>query len=421
MPETSAAADLDDVVVIGAGQAGFQVAASLRDNKFQGRIRLVGDEPGLPYQRPPLSKAYLTGASDRAALDLRPQSFFAQFAIDLTAGQRVMQIDRAQKRIRLSDETALPYNHLVLATGARNRTLDLPGTDLDGVLQLRSAAEADALRRRLHDLKAIVIVGAGFIGLELAALATSMGIAVTILEATTRPMSRALSETMSRFFLKAHQTTGARFVFDAVVTRIHDHQGRVDAVETTDGQIYPADLVLIGVGVVPNVELAAEAGLAVENGIVVDHHLMTADPAISAIGDCAAYPQPFAGGARGRIESVQNAVDHARCVAARLTGKAQPYRAVPWFWSDQGPLKLQIAGLPAPHDHHVVRGDIASGAFSIFCFRDGRLAGVESVNKAADHMIARRLLSSGAALSPEEAAEPAFDLKARASAGSLAA
>lgn len=421
MPEMSAVADLQDVVVIGAGQAGFQAAASLRDNGFAGRIRLVGDEPGLPYQRPPLSKAYLTGASDRTALNLRPDTFFAQFAIDLSSGQRAMHIDRARKRIRLGNETTLPYDHLVLATGARNRALDLPGADLDGVLQLRSAAEADALRSRLPDLKRIVIIGAGFIGLELAALASARGIAVTILEAAARPMSRALSDTMSRFFLEKHQAAGVRFVFDTTVTRIHPHQGKLSSVETADGEHHAADLVLIGVGVIPNVELAAEAGLAVANGIVVDDHLTTVDPAISAIGDCAAYPQPFAGGERGRIESVQNAVDHARCVAARLTGKPQPYRAVPWFWSDQGPLKLQIAGLPAPHDHHVVRGDPTSGAFSVFCFRDGRLAGVESVNKAADHMIARRLLGAGAALSPEEAADPAFDLKARASAGTLAA
>ncbi len=421
MSETSAAADLDDVVVIGAGQAGFQVAASLRDNGLCRPHPPCRRRAGIALSAAALSKAYLTGASDRAALDLRPQSYFAKFAIDLTAGQRVKQIDRAQQRIRLGDETTLPYDHLVLATGARNRALALPGADLDGVLQLRSAADADALRRRLPDLKSIVIVGAGFIGLELAALACSMGIAVTILEATARPMSRALSLTMSRFFLDAHQASGVRFVFDAAVTRFNDHQGQVSSVETADGQIFPADLVLVGIGVIPNVELAAEAGLATENGIVVDHHLMTTDPAISAIGDCAAYPQAFAGAARGRIESVQNAVDHARCVAARLTGQPQPYRAVPWFWSDQGPLKLQIAGLPAPHDHHVVRGDIASGAFSVFCFRDGRLAGVESVNKAADHMIARRLLGSGAALSPQEAAEPAFDLKARASAGALAA
>ncbi|WP_315833720.1 NAD(P)/FAD-dependent oxidoreductase [Bradyrhizobium prioriisuperbiae] len=420
MPETSAMADLQDVVVVGAGQAGFQAAASLRDNGFAGRISLIGDEPGLPYQRPPLSKAYLTGATDRVALNLRPESFFTQAAIDLRTGQRVMFIDRARKCIRLSNETTLPYDHLVLATGARNRTLDLPGADLDGVLQLRSAGDADALRNRLPDIKRIAIIGAGFIGLELAALASSMGIAVTILEASTRPMSRALSETMSRFFLEAHQATGVRFVFDAVVTRIRDHQGRAIAVDTADGQTHPADLVLVGVGVVPNVELAADAGLAVANGIVVDAHLATADPSISAIGDCAAYPQPFAGGERRRIESVQNAVDHARCLAARLTGKPQPYRAVPWFWSDQGPFKLQIAGLPAPHDHHVVRGDPSSSAFSVFCFRDGRLAGVESVNKAADHMIARRLLSSGAALSPDEAANQTFDLKARAT-GSLAA
>jgi 3-phenylpropionate/trans-cinnamate dioxygenase ferredoxin reductase component len=411
---------LHDVVVIGAGQAGFQVAASLRDNGFHGRIRLIGDEPGLPYQRPPLSKAYLSGTTDRTALNLRSEGFFAQFAIEIMTGH-VASIDRSRKCLRLTEGATLSYDHLVLATGARNRSLPVPGADLEGVLQLRSASDADALRRRLPDLKTIIIVGAGFIGLELAALATSRGIEVTVLEASSRPMSRTLSAAMSGFFRNAHEKAGVRFVFDAAVERINGSGGCATSVTTADGHTFIADLVLMGVGVVPNAELAAVAGLAVDNGVVVDAHLLTADPAISAIGDCAAYPQVFAGGSRMRLESVQNAVDHGRCVAARLTGKAAPYKAVPWFWSDQGRLKLQIAGLPTPHAHSVVRGDLASGAFSVFCFRDEKLIGVESVNKPADHMIARRLLGSSADLSPDEAADMTFDLKARANATSLAA
>jgi 3-phenylpropionate/trans-cinnamate dioxygenase ferredoxin reductase subunit len=277
------------------------------------------------------------------------------------------------------------------------------------------------LRLRLHDIKTLVIVGAGFIGLEIAAVATSLGVAVTVLEFTSRPMSRTLSAPMSDFFLAAHQNNGVRFAFNAAVTRIHGANGRAMAVETANGGIFSADLVLVSVGVVANDELAAQAGLVVDNGIVVDENLLTQDPAISAIGDCAAYPQPFAGGARSRLESVQNAVDQGRCVADRLTGNAHPYRAVPWFWSDQGPLKLQIAGISAPHDLCVVRGDASSGAFSVFCFRDGKLAGVESVNKPADHMVTRRLLSSAAALTPGEAADTGLDLKALAGAAVVAA
>jgi 3-phenylpropionate/trans-cinnamate dioxygenase ferredoxin reductase subunit len=287
---------------------------------------------------------------------------------------------------------------------------------LDGVMQLRSAQDSDALRVRLADLRQLLIVGAGFIGLEVAAVATALGVKVTVLEATSRPMSRTLSEPMSDFFKSAHENSGVRFGFNETVTAINGKDGRAVAVTTAKGDVFPADLVLVSVGVVANAELAANAGLEVDNGIVVDELLLTLDPSISAIGDCAAYPQPFAGGARARLESVQNAIDHGRCVADRLTGKPHPYRAVPWFWSDQGPLKLQIAGIPSPHERTVVRGEPGSSAFSVFCFRDGKLAGVESVNKAADHMIARRLLSSGAALAPAEAADLGFDLKARAGA-----
>ena len=406
--------DRDDVVVVGAGQGGFQVAASLRDGGFAGRIRLIGDEPGLPYQRPPLSKAYLSGKSDRIALNLRAEAFFTQAAIEVLSGQTVTEIDRAKRAVRLANGEAISYGHLVLATGARNRPLPVPGSDLAGVLQLRSAGDADLLRQHLPDISRLVIVGAGFIGLEIAATASARGIEVTVIEATSRPMSRAISEAMSAFFRKIHEGLGARFLFNTVVTRIDGDAGRATAVETADGQRFGADLVVVGVGVLPNVELAAEAGLAIENGIVVDEHLLTTDPSISAIGDCAAFLQPFAGGLRGRVESVQNAVDQARCVAARLVGSPRPYRAVPWFWSDQGPYKLQIAGMSTPHDLSVVRGDAESGAFSVFCFRNGGLVGVESVNKPADHMVARKLITSGTPITPQEAADTAFDLKARA-------
>jgi 3-phenylpropionate/trans-cinnamate dioxygenase ferredoxin reductase subunit len=420
MPESAHAKGHHDVLVIGAGQAGYQVAASLREKGFAGRIRLIGDEPGLPYQRPPLSKAYLLGKSDRAALDLRSGGFYSQHAIEITAEQRAVRIDRDRKLVFLADGEALSYDHLVLATGSRNRTLPIPGADLDGVMQLRSAQDSDALRHRLPDLKRLVIVGAGFIGLEVAAVATALGVEVTVLEATSRPMSRTLSEPMSDFFRAAHQKGGVRFGFDEIVTCINGSDGRATSVTTAKADVFPADLVLVSVGVVANAELAADAGLKVDNGIVVDEALLTLDPSISAIGDCAAYPQPFVGGARARLESVQNAIDHGRCVADRLTGTPHPYRAVPWFWSDQGPLKLQIAGMPTPHDASVLRGDAASGAFSVFCFRGGKLAGVESVNKPADHMVARRLLGAAAPLTPTEAADLHFDLKARAAATTAA-
>ncbi|GAA0580548.1 FAD-dependent oxidoreductase [Craurococcus roseus] len=410
------------VLVLGAGQAGFQVAASLREDGFDGRVVLVGEEPGLPYQRPPLSKAYLTGKADAVAVRLRPEKFFTEHRLELRAGERAVRIDRVGRRVALASGESLPYDHLVLALGARNRALPVPGAELDGVVQLRTLTDAEGLRQRLERAGEAVVVGAGFIGLEFAAVAAARGVAVTVIESTDRPMARSLSPAMSAFFRDAHERQDARFAFGATVVRVLG-DGRATGVETADGRRFPADLVLVGIGVVPNAELAAEAGLAVADGIVVDEHLATGDPAISAIGDCARHPCRFAGSdAPVRIESVQNAVDQARCVAARLAGRSTaPYAAVPWFWSDQGALKLQIAGLATPHNRAVPRGDPAAGAFSVFCFRGGRLAGVESANRPLDHVFARKLLANGADLTPEQAADPGFDLKALAAAAPRAA
>jgi 3-phenylpropionate/trans-cinnamate dioxygenase ferredoxin reductase subunit len=258
------------------------------------------------------------------------------------------------------------------------------------------------------------VVGAGFIGLEFAAVASKRGIDTTVIEATERPMSRALSPVMSSFFRAAHEAAGVRFVFGAVATRIAGENGRATGVDTAGAGHIPGDLIVVGIGVVPNMDVAVDAQLEVGNGVLVDEQLLSSDPDVSAIGDLACFPTRFADGARVRIESVQNAVDQARCVAARLTGRPAPYDAVPWFWSDQGALKLQIAGLATPHERVVVRGDPAGGAFSVFCFARGHLIGVESVNRPADHMAARRILASRALLTPERAADPGFDLKALA-------
>jgi 3-phenylpropionate/trans-cinnamate dioxygenase ferredoxin reductase subunit len=399
------------VVIVGTGQGGFQVAASLRDGGYEGPIFLIGDEPGLPYQRPPLSKGYLTGDVTESALRLRPASFYADHRIELIESDRVTAIDRARRRIRRSGGAELSYGHLVLAVGARERPLQLAGADLDGVLTLRTLADSDAVRPRLKEARDIVVVGAGFIGLELAAVATKLGCQVHVIEVATRPMGRAVSPDISEFFTQAHSRNGISILFGSAVARIHGSQGRVTGVETTNGLNLPADLVLVGIGIVPNSEIAAEAGLPVENGIVVDENLLTDDPAISAIGDCAFYPSRFADGPV-RLESVQNAVDQARCVAARLVGRAFAYNSVPWFWSDQGDLRLQIVGLVHGYDTAVTRGEPDSGKFSVFCFRGSKLLGIESVNRPADHMAGRRLLAGGAGLSPEQAADQSFDLKA---------
>ena len=400
------------VVVIGAGHAGVQLAALLRQGGFAGTITMIADEPGPPYQRPPLSKAYLAGEMADAALALRPAAFFASQSITLIEADAATAIDRAAQEVVLASGARHGYDHLVLATGATNRALPVPGAQLPGVVGLRTHAEAQSLKARLDTLRQVVVIGAGFIGLEFAATAAERGIAVTVIEQAPRPLMRGVTAEMSTYLTGAHMGWGTKILTDTGVKSIHGTT-HAEAVETSTGEIIPADLVLVAIGVVPNTALAAAAALAVGNGITVDAQLATADPAISAIGDCASFPlagldHPI------RLESVQNAVDQARCVADRIRGKPAPYAKLPWFWSDQGPLKLQIAGLSTGTDQAVIRGAPSSGAFSVFCFRAGRLIAVESLNRAADHMIARKLLSGTPTLTPAQAADPNFDLKTAA-------
>ena len=403
---------MNGIVVVGTGQAGFQLGASLRENGYAGPVTLVGDEPGLPYGRPPLSKAYMLGKTDAAGLSLRPEAYFAEHRLSVRGGERAAAIDRAGRRLLLASGETLPYDHLVLAAGARNRPLPVPGADLPGVHQLRTLAEADALKAALAGATSVAVVGAGFIGLEFAAVCAQAGMPVTVIEGLDRPLARAVSADMAALIEASHVAAGVRFLFGSAVSRIVGPE-RARAVALADGREVAADLVLVGIGVIPNDALAAAAGLRVENGVAVDAMLATEDPAISAIGDCASFPSPHADGARVRIESVQNAVDGARCLAARLAGRPAAFAAVPWFWSDQGPLKLQIAGLSGPQDQ-AVRRDAPGAGVSVFRYRDGRLASVESLNRPADHMIARRLLQAGRGPAPDQAADPGFDLKALA-------
>ena len=399
------------VVIVGAGQAGFQTALSLRQEGFSGKVVLIGDEPSLPYQRPPLSKAYLFGKVGLDALRFRQEKFYGDHRIEVRH-DLVAAIDRTNRSVILGSGTSVPYDHLVLAVGAHNRALPVPGAELDGVLGLRTLADADTLRARLKEAKNVVVVGAGFIGLEFAAVANTLGANVHVLELADRAMARAVTSEMSNLFADAHRSWGVHLEFRQGLSSIEGSQGKVAAVKTTHGGRLPADLVVFGVGVLPNVQLAAEAGLDVENGIRVDAHLVTSDPAISAIGDCAQFPSLEAGGTV-RLESVQNATDQARTVAARLAGKpARPYAAVPWFWTDQGDLKLQMVGLVQGCDETVVLGSAEAWSFSVLCFRHKQLIAVESVNRAADHVAARRLLARTSTLSPQEAATLRFDLKA---------
>ncbi|MBW8314324.1 MAG: FAD-dependent oxidoreductase [Hydrogenophaga sp.] len=399
------------IVIVGAGQAGYQVAASLRQEGFDGAITLVGDEPGVPYQRPPLSKAYLLGKVGVAALRFRPPEYFDEHRITRTQGS-VAAIDRNQREVLLTSGEKLAYEHLVLATGARNRVPTVPGMALDGVFGLRSLADADGLSQRLGSAKRAVVIGAGFIGLEFAAVAAARGISVDVLELGTRPMARAVSTVISRVFDQAHASWGVRIHYGQSLAAILGADGHVTGVQLASGETLPADLVVYGIGVLPNAELASEAGLAVNNGIVVDAQLLTSDPAISAIGDVVSFPSPWAQQPI-RLESVQNAVDQAKAVAARLMGKPTAnYAALPWFWTDQGELKLQIAGLSDGHDDTVVLGSEVQRQISVLCFRAGRLVAVESCNRPADHMAARKLIARHTPLSAAEASAEGFELKA---------
>jgi 3-phenylpropionate/trans-cinnamate dioxygenase ferredoxin reductase subunit len=406
------------VVIVGAGQGGLDTAAALRAAGHDGRVVLVGDEPGLPYQRPPLSKALLAGEAQAGDVVLRPAAFFAEHEIELLAGRRVVALDRGGRRVRLDDGAELDYEHLVLATGARNRRLELPGGDLDGVLTLRSLADAIELRERLSQAEELTIIGAGFIGLEVASVARAAGLAVTVFEIAPRPMARMLSEPVSRFFTARHRERGIELRLAEGVVRIVGERGRVTGVVDGTSRRRPAQLVLTAVGIQPNDELAAGAGLAVARGVCVDERLVSEDQAISALGDCARFPCRFSA-APVMLESVQNASEQARAVAARIAGSegAGHYDAVPWFWSDQAGVRLQIAGLTAGADEVVVIGEPETGRFSSLCFAGGRLLGVESVGRPGDHVAARRLLGAAAgtpALSPAIAAGEDFDLKAYA-------
>ncbi|MCO5733434.1 NAD(P)/FAD-dependent oxidoreductase [Rhizobium sp. SSA_523] len=396
---------MDNIVIIGAGQGGLQMAASLRQEGYQGRLTLVGDEPGLPYQRPPLSKAYMA-KGDPAALALKPASFFVTSNITLRHTMRATRIDRAARLVWLADGEALTYDHLILATGTRNLMPPLAGIDAAGVLSLRTLAHADALRSAMVGTRHAIVIGGGFIGLEFAAMARKAGVEVTVLEAAGRLMSRAVSPAMSDAFLAMHIAMGTDVRLHARASDvITDTQGRAIGVGLTDGTRLDGDLVLIAAGVVPNTELAAEAGLQIGNGVRVDGSLRTSDPAISALGDVCSFPMQ---GNWTRLESVQAAVDHARHIArVLLKGEAGDYAAVPWFWSDQADWKLQIAGFAHDADEDVVLPRPDSGPL-VLRFSKGRLAAVETVNEAGSHMAGRFLLGQ-----PKAVLEAAgYDLRA---------
>lgn len=380
------------IVIVGAGQGGLQAAASLRQSGYVGDLTLIGDEPGLPYQRPPLSKAYMQDG-DPDALKLRAPDFFDKQQIRYLPETRVTAIDRAA---RLVTTTAgdLPYGHLILATGASN--LRPPISGLDHTLDLRTLADANRLRERMSGRRRFAVIGGGFIGLEFAAVARKFGHEVIVAEAADRLMSRAVSPQMSALFLEKHRELGAEVILGDPVSAI-----AAGGITLISGERLEADQILLAAGIRPNTALAEAAGLDCANGIAVDGQLLSSDPAISAMGDCASFPD-WRSGRRIRLESVQAATDHARHIAARLTGNAPPdYAALPWFWSDQADYKLQIAGLAQPEDRAVATGDHVVFRFDA----KDRLTAVETVNNARVHMKTRKMLSSAEMVTPDMAGE----------------
>ncbi|MBT2276236.1 NAD(P)/FAD-dependent oxidoreductase [Rhodococcus qingshengii] len=388
-------------VIIGAGMAGVQTGLELRHRGYIGDVVLIGDEADEPYDRPPLSKDYLKGAVERKSLGILPAQVAAQRSISLKLGQRVTEIRPRQQHVVLEDRTAIEYENLVIATGAHNRTLPVPGADLPGVRYLRRLGEADSLREALHSAKRVAVVGAGFIGLEVAAAASASGAHVTVIESMCRVMARALSPAMSRYFLDEHARHGVRILTEVGVTELtQGGDGRSLVVHLSDGSKVEADIVVVGVGVSPATELAEAAGVETTDGVVVDGTLRTSDPHIYALGDCVRFDCVVTG-REVRLESIQNAADQARFLAAHLTARERgnvdslsaTYSALPWFWTEQYGVKLQIAGVASGNAESVVRGDPETGKFSIGRFDGDVLQAVESVNHVKDHLGARKLLA----------------------------
>ena len=401
---------MNTVVIIGGGQAGYQTAASLLQQGFTGKVTVVNNEPGLPYQRPPLSKGYLLGTLSAQHLLHRNEKWYASQDVEVLQGH-AESIDREGRRVLLEDGTVLEYDHLVLATGARNRELPVAGAELAGVFGMKTQADADAVSERVRAAKNVVVIGAGFIGLEFASVAAKLGANVHVLELADRPMARALSVTTSLRFREAHEGWGVTLDFGSGLDHIEGENGEVRRVITSDGRALDADLVVYGIGVIPNTELAEAAGLEVSNGIVVDALLQTSDPNISAVGDAVNFPCMQLDHTPTRLESVQNAADQARALAAHLMGKSASYTALPWFWSDQGDLKLQIAGMSNGYDTIIELEVAEEKQMVVLCFKGDVLIAVETVNRPGEHMIARRILADAPALTPEVASAPGFNLK----------
>jgi 3-phenylpropionate/trans-cinnamate dioxygenase ferredoxin reductase subunit len=401
------------VVVVGAGQAGGEVAAALRAGGHTGTITVIGDEESLPYTRPPLSKSYLLGDINQNELLVRAESMYIEHNIDVLTHTRVTSIDRVEKRVNLDGRGSLEYEILVLATGGRARRLPVRGLeDAGNVFYARTIRDVDALRRSFSAGARLLVIGGGYIGLEIGSVARKHGLEVTVVEAQSRILARVAAPVTSTFFERVHTEEGTRIITDVTILEYgFDDDGAVSSVQLSDGTSVDVDLVLVGIGLIPNVELAEDAGLEVENGITVDHHLRTSDPSIFAIGDVARFP--LAEGGRRRLESMPNAADQARFVAEVILGRPAPYTSIPWFWSDQFDVKLQVTGVSPEYTDTVVRGDPTVGrSMSVFYLRDGAIEAVDVASSPRDFAFAKKLVAAHAVVPPEELSDTGIELKA---------
>jgi 3-phenylpropionate/trans-cinnamate dioxygenase ferredoxin reductase subunit len=398
------------ILIIGGGQAGAQATETLRRGGFAGRIVLIGDEPWLPYQRPPLSKKYLAGELAQDRLPIRHRPFYDEHRIELKLGLPAIRIDPGARRVTLTGGEELEYDRLLLCTGAKSRPLTCPGAELAGVHYLRGMADVAPIREGLKSGARVVIVGGGYIGLETAATARHYGCTVTVLEMADRVMNRVVAASVSEYFAQQHRMHGVDIVCNTRVVRL-EGEGRVERIVCADGSSYPVDLLVVGVGAVADTDLASAAGLECENGVIVDEYCRTGDAAIFAAGDCTNHPSPHYG-VRVRLESVDNAFEQAKTAALNMLGRPTLHDRVPWFWSDQFDNKLLIVGLSQGCDRQVLRGDPATRSFSVCYLKEGELLALEAINHIADYMAARKLIAERARLDPDKLADPNIALKA---------
>lgn len=402
--------DAKRIVVLGAGQAAAQAIQSLRMGGYTGELTLVGEEPALPYQRPPLSKAYMKGEFAEERLYFKPAAWYEDNNVELILSTRATSIDRAERRVDLEHGGHLEYDALIIATGSRPRALPIDGAELEHVYALRGLADVERIRPQMVAGRSMVIIGAGYIGLEAAAVAQQMGLKTTVLEMAPRVLARVTSPVMSEFYEAEHRRQGVEIRTETSLSKLEGNDGAVTAAVLTDGTKLDADIVLVGIGILPNEALAKDSGIACNNGILVNRDARTSDPRIFAAGDCASRPLVHFGRS-GRLESVHNAIEQGKLAAAAILGKPRPNEDCPWFWSDQYDLKLQIAGLGAGYDEIVVRGSPEDRKFAAFYLKNGTLIAVDAINSPPEFLASKKLIMSGAKLSADILADTSITMK----------